>query len=1646
MSMNQRRRPLILAVCLAASIAIPIAVTTIARADSHTWRGEYFTGKALSGSPVLTRDDDSINFDWGSGSPDASVPADQFSVRWTRTLALTAGTYRFTTMTDDGVRLFVDGQLKIDKWVDQGPTEWQADVPLSAGEHTVVMEYYENGGGAVARLTYSTIQTEFPPGTWSAQYFGNPNLANQPLMTRADPAIDFEWGEGTPGIGMPANQFSVRWTRTLTLSAGTYRFATSTDDGVRLFIDGVLKINDWTPHAVKTNQVDVPFTEGQHTVVMEYFEAFGLATARLNWALRAQGNVVRTNAGGAGFPDSHNQFWDDDTYFTGGITSEEAQPIWNTTDDQLYINERAGAFSYNVPLPNGDYIVRLHFVELFFNSAGVRRFNVAIEGKPVLSSFDIYAEAGKASLITKAFPAALSDGVLNIAFSKVFDNAAVQGIDIYPASTSLDLTSPVFVAIPEPENATHTTPPTVTLNIADDRNLNDGYWRVDDQQPQPLFTSLSGTSHTAQFTLPLETFNALSLGSHTLSFGANDDAGNASTQRWRFRKLASGGGSVPIAFNRRVLVSPTTPGAASLKHPTSIQFGPDGRLYVGQQDGYVHVLTLDANRNVTAVERINTIRNTPNTNPDGSPATVVGRHLIGIDFDPKSTPDSPILWAVHSDPRFCFNKTPETCPVNTDSGVLTRLSGPSFDAPANRVDYVTGLPRSRENHSPNAIHFGPDGWLYMTIGSNTNYGAPSTAFSGLPEDYLTASVARINVNGAASRFPIDVRNVNSASDLMPGVFEIHATGYRNAYDFLWHSNGKLYVNVNAGNFTAGTTPGPEHGCPDGFAFDPGTRADFLAIVNAGDYGGNPNPARGECILDDGAMYTPPKAPEPNYRAPILHYSNGTSSDGVAEYLAPAFGGQMRHNIISATFAGSQSVRRVVLSNDGTSVLFEEDLAIFNQPLDVAVGSEGSIYVAEYGANDLQIMEPDPAMDGNWDVQTPLPVPTQEVAVTACAGKVYVLGGLIGPDADTNGVWVYDPGTKVWSAAAPYPGESVDHPGAACVDGKVYLIGGLHHVGSAFKTVLQYDPATNSWTQKADLPLPRGAMGVAVYNGKIYAAGGLGYPAKADLFAYDPVANTWQTLAPMPTPRDHLVLEEAGGKLYAIGGRNVTLDTVTAATEMYDPATNTWSARAPMPIARAGIASANLHGHIQVWGGEGPSGTPTGTYPQGHDYDPKTNTWNTIAGEPTPRHGTDAAVIGDVAYIPGGGPRMGSSVTDVNEVFSFVSTQPPSSCIPPGSDPRTTDSDNDRYTNQDEIDNHTDPCNQASVPPDNDQDAVSDLNDPDDDNDGTGDLLDQYQLDPANGTATQLPWAREWNPGDAPAGKFGNSGFPGYQLTTHGTGFIGDRVHVGGAGGFLTLNATAGTNQASTNSQDNALQVGFNATQPVTIAARVTDPLNGQVVEPGKSGGVYFGLNEDNYVKLVLATDAGGGTPGLVLGVETGGSYVANPSINPVPLTFAGLRTLDLFLVLDPATRAITARYRINSDAEADIQPLGTVSAGAFPGLADLFRPGAAAGVLTTNAAPSPFGLAYDHFRINPSASPAAQPTKEGKPNAGGGAVPPSASPSVSPSTAQSPDPSEPPTASRTPAPAPATSGRRYSSGSNLSAARRRRARRREGAL
>jgi chitodextrinase len=149
------------------SAASTITASTAACSPPSCPTGEYsahyYGNMTLSGAPVLQRCETAINHDWVSGSPATGVPGDRFSTRWTRTSSFTAGSYEFTATADDGIRVWVDGAPVIDAWKDQAPTTYRATRILTAGDHVVKVEYYENGGGAVAKVSWQLSQLPAPP-------------------------------------------------------------------------------------------------------------------------------------------------------------------------------------------------------------------------------------------------------------------------------------------------------------------------------------------------------------------------------------------------------------------------------------------------------------------------------------------------------------------------------------------------------------------------------------------------------------------------------------------------------------------------------------------------------------------------------------------------------------------------------------------------------------------------------------------------------------------------------------------------------------------------------------------------------------------------------------------------------------------------------------------------------------------------------------------------------------------------------------------------------------------------------------------------------------------------------------------------------------------------------------------------------------------------------------------------------------------------------------------------------------------------------------------------------------------------------------------------------------------------------------------
>jgi PA14 domain len=262
-----------------APTATPVKITD--------WRGEYYNNVSLSGSPRV-RNDKKIDFDWGTGSPMAGINADSFSVRWTRRIDFEAKTYRFHVRVDDGARLWIDGQLLIDQWHDSSLYEYSMDRTLTQGKHDIRLEMFERTGAAAVALWWEVVQS-YPD--WKGEYFSNMNLSGSPALTRNDKNIDFNWGAGAPAPGLPADNFSVRWTRQFPFPADTYHFYMEVDDGARLWVDGNLIIDQWHD-GYGSYAADVPLTGGNHSLRVEMYEHSGGAMARMGWT--HQNEIIAT--------------------------------------------------------------------------------------------------------------------------------------------------------------------------------------------------------------------------------------------------------------------------------------------------------------------------------------------------------------------------------------------------------------------------------------------------------------------------------------------------------------------------------------------------------------------------------------------------------------------------------------------------------------------------------------------------------------------------------------------------------------------------------------------------------------------------------------------------------------------------------------------------------------------------------------------------------------------------------------------------------------------------------------------------------------------------------------------------------------------------------------------------------------------------------------------------------------------------------------------------------------------------------------------------------------------------------------------------------------------------------------------------------
>jgi hypothetical protein len=144
--------------------------------------------------------------------------------------------------------------------------------------------------GVPSSPTATPVSTAAPTPTpqpwllgWRGEYFNNRYLSGSPVLIRDDANVSFVWGTAAPTPALPADGFSVRWARTLAFEGGTYRFHVTADDGVRVWLDGGLVIDEWHEAPSASYTTDRLLSSGTHSLRVEYYEGAGSAQIQFWW-------------------------------------------------------------------------------------------------------------------------------------------------------------------------------------------------------------------------------------------------------------------------------------------------------------------------------------------------------------------------------------------------------------------------------------------------------------------------------------------------------------------------------------------------------------------------------------------------------------------------------------------------------------------------------------------------------------------------------------------------------------------------------------------------------------------------------------------------------------------------------------------------------------------------------------------------------------------------------------------------------------------------------------------------------------------------------------------------------------------------------------------------------------------------------------------------------------------------------------------------------------------------------------------------------------------------------------------------------------------------------------------------------------------
>jgi|GEM_PF-4886558 len=574
----------------------------------------------------------------------------------------------------------------------------------------------------------------------------------------------------------------------------------------------------------------------------------------------------------------------------------------------------------------------------------------------------------------------------------------------------------------------------------------------------------------------------------------------------------------------------------------------------------------------------------------------------------------------------------------------------------------------------------------------------------------------------------------------------------------------------------------------------------------------------------------------------------------------------------------------------------------------------------------------------WTTAAPQAYANNEAQGVVLNGKLYVFGGFDSQKScctPTSRAYVYNPATNVWSALAPMPPMNgtgyggVTHAGLTTDGTNIYFAGGytagMGGTGQIFGTreVWRYNVAANTYTRLPDLPADRASGQLAYLNGALHHIGGGNKARTVDVgdhyvLPLQPLGTAWRTAAPLPNPRHHAGVAVLDGKIYYIGGQRGHDHALTTQTDVhvYNPATNAWTQVQGLPRGRGHISGATFvhDNRIFVLGGEIAHGTSVRDVTA---YDPATNTWTAYTPLPAIRSSGVAGVINGTLYYTTGS----SSRTTYKGTF-------PQPVQAEGCGPVSTL-----------------PCPQTRVAL-----PVSLLF-----NGGEGGLNDK------NGSGTGFRMADNPSARLAADGTPTHPSAPGYEPSK--LTLANSRLQIVTNKGLAYLQPSA---SSETNSQLNALGVGFLPSGRFRLETTLVNPYTStRTVSYFEQAGLWFGLNEDNYVRLAVVAMASGKHQVEMRKEVNAASGSADAFIRSN--LSLGNTTVRLMLEADPGTNAIRGTYSVNGGTPVTLGTL-SVPASFFAGrtLSDNLTRATFAGIYASHRRSSTaVTYSFENFKITP---------------------------------------------------------------------------------